>query len=319
MWIKNSKIRQQLAKNRYWIAFGIIGFILLLLILGNLSAMEQNKIDSNEIVGFNKAYNIYQPQETTMIGDDVSKTEQTQYSNLIDQFVQFCNEGEAMQAYQLLTKECKEELYPDVQTFYRDYIQTRFKVKRDYSLQSWFNSNNVTYRVSLIEDMLSTGKVSGNEKLEEYYTVVRTKEGNRLNIGEFIEREEINKQVTKNGFTIKVKQVNRYVSYEIYEIELENNTSHTILLDTQTKNDSSYIQSRNETKYRAFFYEMGAIDLEIQPKVKKSLKIRYNKMFNPNVDIQSIHFEDIISNKEDYDKLQDKTQYQDRMTIEIKW
>ena len=119
MIIKNSIIRQKLSQNRYKILFGVIGIILLLLILGNLSDItrqqdnekianrENNK--TNTITNTNKS-NVYKPQETVIGGSDISEEKQEKNSNIINTFVEYCNKGELQKAYNMLTDECKDLL-----------------------------------------------------------------------------------------------------------------------------------------------------------------------------------------------------------------
>ena len=162
MIIKNSKTRQYLAHNRYFILFGIIGLILLLLILGNLSDIEKQKQKERENEIHNNASlstsNVYKPNETVIAGGDISKEMQQQNASIVEKFVQYCNQKDVANAYELLTDECKEELYPNIESFKKNYIDIKFKEPKQFSMQSWYADGGAyTYKIVLTDDMLASG------------------------------------------------------------------------------------------------------------------------------------------------------------------
>ena len=71
-------------------------------------------------------------------------------------------------------------------------------------MQSWItNGNKYTYRIELLEDMLSNGKSTNSKKID-YYTVIKEEDNYYLNIDGFVEKNELNKytnaelELTKN-------------------------------------------------------------------------------------------------------------------------
>ena len=68
MIIKNSRIRQYLAQNRYKILFGVIGIILLLLILRNVSDISKQQEKQKASIKGNETniLNTYRPQSTVI-------------------------------------------------------------------------------------------------------------------------------------------------------------------------------------------------------------------------------------------------------------
>ena len=156
MIIKNSRVRQYLAHNRYFILFGVIGIILLLLILGNLSEIEREnkKKKSSEKKNTVSTSNVYKPQETVISGGNVSNEKQQENENIVEQFVQYCNKGEVEKAYDLLSQNCKNAIYPNIQAFKENYIDKKFTKQRQYSMQSWYTDDVYTYKIILTEDIL---------------------------------------------------------------------------------------------------------------------------------------------------------------------
>ena len=101
---------------------------------------------------------------------------------IIDNFVTYCNNGEIEEAYNLLSEECKEELFPDLETFKNNYHSKIFTDYKMYNLMAWINSDNCfTYKVEITEDILTTGGAS-ELNIEDYYTIVKNNNEYKLNI-----------------------------------------------------------------------------------------------------------------------------------------
>lgn len=323
MIIKNSNIRQYLSHNRYFILFGIIGIILLLLILGNLSDIERKKQQKEEEesnkqnqVTVNKN-NTYKPNETVISGQNVSQEKQEQNENVIDQFIQYCNQKQIQKAYDLLTQSCKEELYPNVDSFQTSYVEQRFQIPRQYSMQSWYADGVYTYKIILTDDMLATGNAQLTNSLEEYYTISNENGQAKLNVNNYIGKKGINKQASKNGITIQVKSKAMYKDYEIYTVQVHNQTGNKILLTDKNNTNEVYLQGKNGGTYRGLTYELSETDLLVNPGNNKEIKIKFNKVYNPSLRITIMTFADIILNYEEYSQTENKQNYEKIMNMQI--
>lgn len=321
MIIKNSNVRQYLSHNRYFILFGVIGLILLLLILGNLNSIERKKQEQKRQenkTNTTNVSNVYKPNETVISGGNVSQPEQEKNENVIEQFVQYCNQKNIQKAYDLLTIECKDELYPTINSFKTNYVDKKFNIPRQYSMQSWYADRVTTYKVVLTEDMLATGNVQTVNALEEYITIVNTNEGAKLNINNYIERSGFNnKQNNRSGVTIQVKSKDVYKDYEIYTIQVKNQTQNAILLSERSSTNSMYIQSKSGGQYRGLTYELSEVDLVVNPGNSKEIKVKFNKMYNPSTRITNMTINNIILNYEEYANLQNKADYKNTADVQI--
>ena len=320
MIIKNSNVRQYLAHNRYFILFGVIGLILLLLILGNLNTKEKEKQErkKQENKTNTTTSNVYKPNETVISGGNVSQPEQEKNEKVINEFVQACNQKDIKKAYNLLTIECKDELYPTINIFKTNYVDKKFNIPRQHSMQSWYADRVTTYKVVLTEDMLATGKVQTANSLEEYITIVNTKEGAKLNINNYIERRGFNEsQNNRNGVTIQVKSKDVYKDYEIYTIQVKNQTQNKVLLSDRNATNSVYIQSKSGGQYRGLTYELSEADLLVNPGNSKQIKIKFNKVYNPSTIMTNMTINNIILNYEEYINLSNKVDYKNTANIQI--
>lgn len=267
MIIKNSNLRQNLFKSRYKILAIIFAIILILCVIRLLNnlAKEQNRNNDNTQT---KVQTSYKPQETVIMGGDVAKTKQEEVEKIMDEFINLCNTKQIEKAYNLLTEECKKEVFASsIQNFQKDFVEKIFATSKTYNMQSWINGENPTYKVRILEDVMSTGKTG--ETIEDYYTIVKKDNIYKLNINSYVGRKEINKKTYKDDITIEVLSKDTNMEYETYKIKVQNNTKNTIILDTKTNGKSVYLTGSNGTTYRAFMYEIDDIFLTIKPRINK--------------------------------------------------
>ena len=88
------------------------------------------------------------------------------------------------------------------------------------------------------------------------------------------------------------------MDYEVYEIEVKNNTGSRLIFNTKENTKSVYIQDENELKYIAFLNEIPDSELEIAIGSTKTLEIKFNRNYKPTTKIEKIIFGD-ISNSSD--------------------
>lgn len=326
MIIKNSNLRRNLFGNRYLILAIMAAIIFLLLLINTLNniskennrkkAEEQNKIQQNTI----KQQEIYTPEKTTISGTNVRQQEQENNKTLIENFINYCNQKQIEQAYNLLTDECKKEVFfSNIANFSNNYVNKIFNSKKTYSMQSWINRDTyTTYKIKIVDDMISTGKITSTQnEIEDYYTVVKEEGEYKLNINSYIVKKHINKEKEFKGVKITVINKDTYRDYEIYEIKIENLNENTILLDSQERTDSMYVFASNESKYSAYSYEIDRSRLIIEPGRYKTIKIKFNKRYSNESITKAIVFGDIIKNYDEYKNMQNKKEYKDRWTISI--
>ncbi len=323
MIIKNSNLRRELFSSRYKILGGIIAIVLIFLItrLLNIQAKKQHeeegKILQNKVV----QSNVYKPEETTISGGNVEEKTQKENEQVIESFINYCNLGQIEQAYNLLTEECKEVVFSNsINNFKKIYVDKVFETQKKYYIQSWLTENtNYTYKVTIQSDLLSTGKVSSNQKIEDYYTVVQKNNTQKLNINSYIGKKIINKETSQNDITIKIESKDIFYENEIYNFEIINESNKNILLDSARNTGTVYLESDNEGRYNGFIYEIAPTELVIENNKNKKIQLKFNKRYSTDVRITKLVFEDIIKDYDEYIQLQNKEEYKDiiKLTINI--
>lgn len=290
-----SKLSSSYNQNRQmvWLIIVIVVAIIALIHIINGFVLEENGSqntiaqEKNEVIIDNKNYSVI---TQTTVKTDVSST--------IDEFISYCNNGEIENAYNLLSDECKEILYPSIEDFTNKYFQKLFAEKQTYTYQAWITNNgSYTYKVDFFEDMLATGQAS-TSSITDYYTVVVEQNGQyKLNINKFIGIDEINKLETKNDITLIISRKRIYMNYETYEIEINNYSENEIMLDRLQEPKTVYVENEKEQKYYWYGHEIIEEDVTVSRMQKQKIEVKINKPYKTKNQTIKIVFSNIMLNE----------------------
>lgn len=314
-----NKLKRFYNQNRKTI-FSVICFIAFIIIiiqlLNHLSEKNQeNKQNAMKNASSNSITNDYKPNQSVIFNQEVEENTYKIQSNVIDEFIEYCNNGDIQNAYDLLADECKEEMFPTLEYFKANYHSKIFNTTKLYSIQNW---NNSTYKIKITENILSTGKVNNGTAIEDYFTLVRSQNGYKLNINRYIGRKEINKEKEYQNIKIKILSKNTYMDYESYNIYVENKTENDILLDSKESTKSIYLKDSKDVEYPSYSHEIVNSSLFVRSGSNANLTIKFTNAYVSNREIKNVVFSDIILDYYKYKDISDKTQYKDRLKIEVK-
>jgi len=289
----------------------IIGLIQLLDYWAEKENEENNKIQLN--VSTNSSNNVDNYQEiisdkSQISGQKVSENKLKKDEDIIKTFVKYCNEGNIEAAYQILTDECKELMFPTIQDFNNIYYSKIFNGQsRNYTVENWVGN---VYQVKYTEDILSTGNLSSSNTKNDYITIVSENEEKKLNINNYVGRKIPNKTTEYRDIKITVTSIDTYMDYEIYNLSIENNSENTILLDTSDDTKSIYLLDNNNMKYYSYSHEILENKLIIQSKFKNKLQIKFTNSYSSSRNMKSLVFSKFILNYDEYKKLDNTKEYQ---------
>lgn len=254
-------------------------------------------------------------KNSVLSGSEISSSQEEQIK-IIDTFVDYCNKGDVESAYQLLTDECKQEMYPQLDNFVNTYYNETFaNTEKDASVENW--TGNI-YKVQIHDNMLATGKYSKETTKQDYITVIETEdEQYRLNINGYIERDEINKSKEDKQIKMTVKYADTYMDYAKYTIEITNNSNQTISLDDRANVESMYIRDDNGNHYPAYTHEINSAELQVSPRETKEVTIKYYSKYGSTKDINRLVFSKMILNYGAYEIFENKSLFNDYGVFEI--
>lgn len=310
-------------KTKIWAVILFIVFLIIILqvanyIVGQNNEKKNNNLTNNLIVDnttntiSNSNKNTSVTTEKSAVTGEILQKEELQIVNdLIEQFISLCNNRNPEGAYNILSDECKEAKFKDVEVFKKLYYNENFSgnTKKTATIENWVSN---IYQVDISDDILATGKIS-DVKTRDYMAIVNQNGEYKLNIHSFIEKEMINKEQTVDNITFKIISKNVYMDYEEYTIQVENGSDKTILLDSMQSTKSIYLEDTNSVKYYCYTNEIISEFLKVNKGASTQLKIRFMRSFSSSAKRVSLVFSDIIL---DYTGSIDKSINRQQITLD---
>ena len=296
----------------------IIGVIQLINYFYKIRNEEELRSLENQIQNTTVNYNYndvrVDDNRSSLTGEVISENQETEIGT-IDNFINYCNEKNLQSAYDLLTDECKEEMYPMLEDFQESYYNQVFNnSKKNVSVENWISN---IYKINVNEDFLSTGRYSKEKTIQDYITVVEVDSQYKLNINGYIGRQKIAKSKENNNIIIEVEETDVYMDYQFYKIKVTNHSENTILLDDGVNIEAMYIEDENGNQYSAYTHELNEGQLIVSPRETKELEIRYYNKYASEKQIDKVVFSRMILNNETYTTFQNKSLYRDYGNFEI--
>lgn len=225
------KVRNFIRKYKKWVFIILIAFGIVIAINSFIKNHDYKEVPSTT----------YEPYTPIMGGNtDVDKKVAEGISNIIEQYVEYCNEKEYKKAYDLLSTDCKENEFLTLERF-KEHVNNLFPTRKVYTLQNYYNTDDTyVYRLRIFDDILATG-LTGVYDLEYTTEIVTLKEekGNIvLSVNGYIGKENIGKVYEDQYIKITVESKNVTYETETYEVTLKNKTQYVIaVLDNTISNE----------------------------------------------------------------------------------
>lgn len=280
-----------------WIAVIVIALFIILLQLINSFVADENENNTNSMNLNSSTVNTGNRNvtvtsgNTSALGESVSKASVEKDSQVITAFFDSLNNGKLEDAFNMLTDECKEEMFSTADDLREYYYNNIFDGERkSFEIENWANK---TYKVDIVPDMLATGKSNNDEVMQDYITV----NNGKLNINNYIGRTNIEKSKEKDGVTITVNYKDTYMEYEKYNITVQNNGKTGITLDSLDNPDTMYIEDRNEVKYSSYNHELTKEQMTTNVGETSTIEIKYYSTYESTKDIRRVVFSDFNNGK----------------------
>lgn len=289
-------------KTKIWKIILVIAFILIIIQIINLVIRMRNNnakenIPNNVLNNIeNSNNNIYfNTDKSAVTGENVNKSTLKNAKEIIEEFISDCNKRKIEEAYNFLSKECKEELYPSIGEFKNNYIDKIFESPKISTVENW--RENI-YKINLRDDIIATGNTN-SQAIQDYITIVNENGERKINLNEFIEKENLNRQKTIDNLTFKIISKKVYLNYEEYTIKVENKNNNIVILDTQSSAKSIYLKDNNDIKYYSYSHELLSALLKVGANSSTQINIKFSKTYsNASRNATSIVFSDVILQNE---------------------
>ena len=118
------------------IALGVVFIFAIIQVLNQVAKEEiQKKANNNNVSSVQNYQKL--PTTSSRTGEVVSEEKTKTNVNIIENFVQACNSADTKKAYDLLTDECKNTLFPTEQEFIDNYYNLIFKTKKTIDIENY--------------------------------------------------------------------------------------------------------------------------------------------------------------------------------------
>lgn len=292
-------------RKKIWITVGIIAAVIVFVQLLNffVSKVDKNdneiprleEMEENTISEIKNETNIdLETTQSVITGESLPEKQLKEELSVIGNFFEFCNQKKLQEAYNLLSDECKSQMYNSLEIFEQTYYQDVFAgEKKIFSAENWIDN---TYKVSITEDILATGKSNNGYSKQDYITVKETDEGYKLNINNYIGYEDINKTTEDEDNKIKVEVIskNTYMDRQEYTIRITNNNDTAVTIDGRTNAESLYLENNRGLDYPAYTHELTDPMLNIESGQTRELTIKFYCRYSSNMNIREMVFSDFI-------------------------
>lgn len=233
-----------------------------------------------------------QTQKSAISRENITNTQKE--ISVIDNFMSYCNSKELDKAYSLISDDCKKELYPKLKDFQNGYYKTYFNGQSKLiKTENWING---IYKIDIGENALATGRYSSSSNLQDYITLTKDNQGNtKLNINGYISKTTYNLSQTQDNVTVKLLEKNIYMDCEYYTFEVTNNNIHNVIALADKKYPSTiYITDANGFKYESCINTYAQEELNVYPKQKKNIKIKFLNKYSSSRNIKSLTLSQVV-------------------------
>lgn len=310
-------------KNKIWKTIGLIALVIVIIlilnqlarkdILDNLNNVQSASENTNQRE--NQFSSIYNPTQSAVDNTQVSGLEKDDVTNLLVSFLDYCVDGNPKEAYNLISSDCKDVLYPTYDMFYNNYFSLIFSGKKTYTYQLWTASEEYIFLVKIMDNALDTGKIS-DEITQDYISIVRKNGNYFLNINSFISRNNQNLRASGSNIQITLKYMDSYMDDLVCTYIVNNMSEKDIALTRQGEEDI-YLVDENELEYNADTNEMNPDDLVISAKTTKEIKIRFNCSYISDRVLTKIVFNNIVLDYQKYMQMENKDEYVEFLNLEM--
>lgn len=222
----------------------------------------------------------YEPHNPIIeTGETVSTKNQAKIEDLISQYIQYCNAKEYEKAYAMIRPECREMVYPTLESF-KSYVDYVFRTPKIYNIQNYSNKNGkYFYRIRILDDILASG-LTGEDSVKYFEDKLVLEEKNGeilLSVKEFIDKEELEKVYEDKYMKIVITEKVTMFEEEIYTLQITNRTNNILVIKDNAVQSEITLTASNEEKTQI---EEGYNYIVLQPNSKRNCEISFLNFYD---------------------------------------
>ena len=266
----------------------ILMAILLLIIIitrnNYLKKMKENQYNP-PITTYTPHQSVYDNEKT------VPEKQQKQIEDLVSVYFNYCNNQEYEKAYDLITTDCKNKLYPTLESF-KQYVDYVFQGKKKiYNIQNYsIVDNTYIYTIKILDDIMATGTTEGYYYYEEKIVLTEENGQMKLSIGEYVKNEKLSIIAEDDNMVVEIQ--NKSVDYETetYTVRIRNKTDKYLVISDNTQNNEIVLDLGQQTR-KPTGMEYYTVYAEPHQSIVETFK--FNKFYDNGLTAQKLIFGNI--------------------------
>ncbi len=234
----------------------------------------------------------YTPHEVLLKSDfEVPEKLQNPIEDLIDSYVNKCNEKDFSGAYALLTDDCKKNVFGDSEEKFKEYAEGIFPHKKRYSIQDYSNYGEYyIYSLKLIDDIITTGLTNQEYAYyEEKIAIKQNGDNLQLCVNDYMGYQELKNVAEDENLKIRVENKIQYYNYETYEIRITNKTDKIALLYDAVVGNEIYGVVGEENRNPSIVSSTVILD----PNETRTFYLTFDKFYDSDIQITGLIFDKV--------------------------
>lgn len=220
----------------------------------------------------------YEPHSPVMdTTDKVPEKYKEPISNLIHNYVEYCNNKQYEEAYNLLSEKFKDRYCNNIEEF-KKYVDKTFDTKKIYNIQNFSNLDDTyVYRVRLLDDILASGTTDQYLYTEDKYVIKEENNTLKLALNGYCGQQNLNIDVEDDNMEIKILKKDIQYDETSYSIQIKNKTNNFIVLADSMTNNEIQLKLPNEVRSAKY---MSDSNLVILPNETITKEITFDEYFD---------------------------------------
>lgn len=178
----------------------------------------------------------YRPNRSVLDSEESTAPDKIEksFEEFIYDYVGYCNNRNFVEAWNLISDDCKKNFFSDSYDTYVKYVKQKFdgNTKR-YAIQNYSNvDGKYIYNVKIFNDFLATGLTNQQYTYQEEKIIASYDENKKVvfSVGNYIDTKKVNYMASNDYLMVNVKEVVEKYNFSIYKINFLNRTNNTIVI-----------------------------------------------------------------------------------------
>lgn len=271
------KVKNFIKDNKKKIIIVIIVW-LIIFIINFLLGLRKEKIELNTT---------YVPSTSVLNSSStVPEEDHLTVTDIIDEYINYCNNSEYEKAYNMLSANCKSEAFNNDINKFMTYIKSIFTEKKRYSVQNYSNYDNTyIYNVKIFNDILASGLTEEEfAYYEEKFAMVKEENGIKLNVGDFIDKVDLKRVVEDDYSKIRIVSKAIFYNHEEYIIKITNKTDYIMVISSVYEGDEVLLSLGNINRTMT----NSNLEIALGPGETKEYKVSFSKYVDEGEQAQAL-------------------------------